>query len=283
MARPNPEGGYIIAAGEVGAFSVCPKSWHLLWHARVDKKTTSDNSALGQKLHSDWSGLFEESLKLLHWIRYLAVMACLVAVVFMVISSSRVPLGDLFQFSYKSRGLQVLLLIGITLWLIRSFGKEAKRRHSASGFSHTEVTLAIDGSTILPEREYVSQRQGLAGKPDAIVKEQDYVIPVERKPLAKKLRDRYVAQLLIYMRLVEEFEGIRPPHGYLLLGPTCRRIKIVNSESKQRWVDGMLREMRAVLEGAEPKALPHPKKCAKCEARERCSVWGSISQATPNG
>ncbi len=279
MARPNPEGGYIIAAGEVGAFSVCPKSWHLLWNVRGEKPSSSDSSALGQQLHSDWSGFFEESLKLLNWIRYLAVMACLVAVVFMVISSSRVPLSELFQLSYKSRGLQVLVLIGIALWLIRSFGKEAKRRHEVSGFSHNEVTLAIDGSTILPEREYVSTRQGLAGKPDAIVKELDYIIPVERKPLAKKLRDRYVAQLLIYMRLVEEFEGIRPPHGYLLLGPSCRRIKVVNSESKQRWVDGMLRDMRGILSGNQPKAFPHPKKCSKCEARERCDAWKIIAQS----
>ncbi len=279
MARPNPEGGYIIAAGEVGAFSVCPQSWHLLWNARDKKPQTSYNSALGQQLHSDWSGFFEESLKLLHWIRYLAVMACLVAVVFMVISSSRAPLGELFQFSYKSRGLQVLVLIGITLWLIRSFGREARRRHVESGFAHSEVTLAIDGSTLLPEREYVSTRQGLAGKPDAIIRENDYVIPVERKPLARKLRDRYVAQLLVYMRLVEEFEGIRPPHGYLLLGPSCRRIKIANSESKQRWVDGMLRDMRAVLAGGQPKASPHPKKCVKCEARDRCMDWKRIEDA----
>jgi CRISPR-associated protein Cas4 len=110
----------------------------------------------------------------------------------------------------------------------------------------------------------------LAGRPDALVKEHDYVIPVERKPLAKKLRDRYVVQLLIYMRLVEEFEGVRPPHGYLLLGPSCRRIKVVNSESKQQWVDSLIREMRGILEGMEPRAAPHEKKCRKCEARERC-------------
>jgi CRISPR-associated protein Cas4 len=270
VARVNPAGGYIIAAGEVSAFSVCPKAWHLLWHGVGKRDSGNPNSLLGQRLHSDWSRFFEESLRLGTWIRYLAVLVCCMLVVFMAISSSRAPLNELFQLSLKNRGLQVVLLVIAALWLIRSFGKEATRKHEASGFSQSEVALAIDGGMLLPEREYVSERQGLAGKPDAIIREFDFVIPVERKPLAKKLRDRYVVQLLIYMRLVEEFEGIRPPHGYLLLGPACRRVKVVNSESKQRWVDSMIKEMRRVLHGAAPNPDPHPKKCDKCEVRERC-------------
>ena len=272
MARANPEGGYIIAAGEVSAFSVCPKAWHLAWHVASRRESGNPNSALGQRLHRDWSTFFEESLRLGTWIRYLAVLVCLMLVVFMAISSSRAPLHELFQLSFKNRGLQVVVLLTIALWLIRSFGREARRRHEVSGFSRSEVALAIDGGTLLPEREYVSPRQGLAGKPDALVREMDFVIPVERKPLAKKLRDRYVAQLLVYMRLVEEFEGVRPPYGYLLLGPSCRRIRVMNSESKQQWVDVLLRDMRRVLEGAEPNATPHEKKCAKCDVRDRCDA-----------
>jgi CRISPR-associated protein Cas4 len=270
VARVNPEGGFIIAAGEVSAFSVCPKAWHLVWNASGRRKSGNANSLLGQRLHSDWSGFFEDYVRLGTWIRYLAVLVCLMLVVFMAISSSRAPLHELFQLSYRNRGLQVIVLLLVSLWLIRSFGKEATRKREASGFLQSEVALAIDGSTILPEREYISVKQGLAGRPDALVKEFDYIIPVERKPLAKKLRDRYIVQLLIYMRLVEEFEGVRPPHGYLLLGPSCRRLKIVNSESKQQWVDSLIREMRGILEGQEPRALPHERKCRKCEVRERC-------------
>jgi CRISPR/Cas system-associated exonuclease Cas4 (RecB family) len=197
-------------------------------------------------------------------------------VIFMAITSSKTPIGELFQLSYKSRGLQVLVLLAIALWVIRSFGREARRKHTASGFSKTEVALAIDGGVLLPEREYVSFKQGLAGKPDAVVRDGELIIPIERKPLAKKLRDRYVAQLLVYMRLVEEFEGVRPPYGYLLLGPSCRRVKVLNSKSKQDWIDKLLYEMRATLDGGEAKADPHPQKCSRCEARERCSFRGDI-------
>jgi CRISPR-associated protein Cas4 len=216
--------------------------------------------------------VFEESLTFAVWVRYLAVLVCLLLVVFMVVSSTRAPLHELFQLSIRNRGLQMLLLLAGALWLMRIFGREQRKRHHGSGFTQSEVTLAIDSGVLLPEREYVSTKQGLAGKPDALVREAGIVIPVERKPLARKLRDRYVAQLLVYMRLVEEFEGTRPPHGYLLLGPNCRRIKVINSESKQRWVEQLIADMRLVLAGADPKPTPHPKKCERCDVRERCNA-----------
>jgi CRISPR-associated protein Cas4 len=279
VARPNPEGGYIIAAGEVGAFSVCPQAWHLSSVKGEAAREPTLESALGQALHRDWSKLFEESLTLGTWIRYLAVLTCLMLVVFIFVSSSKASLGELFQLSPRNKGLQLLVLLSLCAWLMGVFKREARRRHTDSGFSQSEVALAIDGGVLLPEREYVSTRQGLAGKPDAIVQEDGLVVPVERKPLAKKLRDRYVAQLLVYMRLVEEFEGVRPPHGYLLLGPTCRRIKIPNSDAKQQWVSSMLSQMRKVLDGGPARPNPHPKKCARCDVRDYCHARADVPGA----
>jgi len=288
VAKKRADGSYTLSAGEISVFSVCPQSWDLKWNKRGASKPASLESLLGQRLHTDWSQLFEESLRLSSAIRLLAVLLCCMMVVFMTINSSRVPLHELFQLSWRSKGLQLVLLVATTLWLMGSFRKEVKRRHVGAGFSPEEIALAIDGSSILPDREYISDAQGLAGRPDAIIQENGKVIPVERKPMAKKLRDRYVVQLLVYMRLVEEFEGERPPHGYLLLGPSCRRIKVENSENKQAWVSGLIREMRRVLDGAPARPTPHPKKCAKCDVKERCSarqdtvaIRGAASSATP--
>lgn len=274
MAKKAPDGSFIISAGEVAAFSVCPQSWNLKWNKRGIQQPATSDSLLGQRLHRDWSRFFEESLRLSGAIRLLAVLLCVMMVVFMTINSSGKPLHELFHLSWRSKGLQLILLVLATLWLMRSFKREAKSRHVRSGFSPADIALAIDGSAILPDREYISTVQGIAGRPDALIREHGKVIPVERKPLAKKLRDRYVVQLLVYMRLVEEFEGERPPHGYLLLGPSCRRIKVENSENKQAWVSGLLTEMRKVLNGGDPTPSPHPSKCAKCDVKERCSARG---------
>lgn len=274
LARRNPKGGFIISAGEVGAFTVCPQSWHLLWNNRAKQQRGEDRSvsnSRGELLHAEWSGFFEESLELSKLIRYLAVLICIVSVFFIFLVADHEPLSRIFELSFSSRGFQVTLLIAVAFWLARLFRKEAAKKHHQAGFQESEVALAIDGSSILPEREYVSESLGLAGRPDAIIREEGFVIPIECKPLAKKLRDRYVAQLLVYMKLVEECEGKRPPHGYLFLGQKYRRIKIINSEERQIWLDTMVADMRQILEGEAPKPSPHPKKCSRCAAKHRCS------------
>jgi len=269
VATKGPDGRHIIAAGEVAAFSVCPMSWKLKW---IDKAQSHEGSsvALGQKLHNDWSVIFEESLVLGRWIRYLAVLITTAAVVFLLLRPIDAPLTGLLAISLRNNGLQLVVLVGFTFLVIRSFRKAARKRHRETGFTVNEVAVAMEGSSMVPTREYISRSQGLAGRPDALVQEGDEFIPVERKPLARKLRDRYVAQLLVYMRLVEEFEGRRPSKGYLLLGSECRRVIIENSDARQRWLSTLLEQMRCVLGGGEARATPHPAKCSKCDVRSRC-------------
>ena len=169
-------------------------------------------------------------------------------------------------------GVMLLCIIVIATMIVLdaatlAIGKTKRQ----TGLTASAKNLSMDGSKSLPVRSYLSERQGLAGRPDAVISENGFVIPVERKPLARKVRDRYVAQLLIYMRLIEEFEGKKPPYGYLILGQNCRRVKIENTPERQAWVDRMLDEMRAVLHGLPSSPTPHPRKCAKCDVRQHCA------------
>ena len=165
--------------------------------------------------------------------------------------------------------LAILVVIGtIVIDALSGFAKEEGLKAGAT--SHSDA-VGIEGSKALPGKQYISDIQGLAGRPDAVIKENGFYIPVERKPLAKKLHDRYVAQLLVYMRLIEEFEGKRPPYGYLILGPKCRRVKIENSEARQQWLQSHIEQMRGILAGAAAIPAPHPRKCQRCEVRHSCS------------
>ncbi len=146
----------------------------------------------------------------------------------------------------------------------------ARKKRKETGIDQQTPTVSLDGSINAEARHYVSQRQGLAGRPDAIILEDGFIIPVERKPLANKIRDRYIAQVLVYMRLIEEFEGKRPPYGYLILGPKCRKFKIENSAERQAWLQKMIDEMQAILHGAAAVPAPHPRKCRRCDMREAC-------------
>lgn len=162
------------------------------------------------------------------------------------------------------------VLIVMVVIVLDSLGMHSKKIREATGIAANTAALSVDGAKSIKVRSYVSDIQGLAGRPDALIVEHGFVIPIERKPTANKIRDRYIAQLLVYMRLVEEFEGKKPPYGYLILGSACRRIKVMNSPEKQAWLQHMIDEMQSVLAGAKASATPHPKKCQKCEVRESC-------------
>ncbi len=172
------------------------------------------------------------------------------------------------------------ILIVIIIILYDTFHLVFDKKSKATGMKRHTNTYSVDGSKTAPVKDYISDIQGLAGRPDAVIIENGFAIPVERKPLCKKIRDRHVAQLLIYMRLIEEFHGERPPYGYLILGEKCRRVKIENSREKQEWLQKMIEEMRGILNGSPAKAMPTKEKCDRCDVRQHCQ-FKVIENQTP--
>ena len=185
--------------------------------------------------------------------------------------------------SLDAETLAISILLLISLIVLGRIINFLSIRRDESGLQTNSTAVSVDGSEAMPVRNYVSEIQGIAGRPDAIIKEDGFLIPVERKPLARKLRDRYVAQLLVYMRLIEEFEGKKPPYGYLILGPSCRKVRIDNTPERQAWLQGLLDEMRAVLEGKPAVPTPQEKKCSRCDMREYCSHRADIKDKPSSG
>ncbi len=163
------------------------------------------------------------------------------------------------------------ILAVCTAMVLDSVSMFSRKKKEQIGLE-SKTSRANNGSVqSLPFKRYYSEIQGLAGTPDAVIIENGFFIPVERKPTSNKIRDRYIAQLLIYMRLIEEFEGKRPPYGYLILGKNHRRVKIENTQQRQDWLQNILHEMRDVLnERAKVKPTPHYRKCAGCSMRTNC-------------
>jgi CRISPR-associated exonuclease Cas4 len=93
------------------------------------------------------------------------------------------------------------LLIGLLLILV---GKSARHRRGLAD----APTLALD------DRALYSARLGLAGRPDRILAGG---IPEEWKS-ARRVHDSHRAQLGAYLLLIEEETGVRPPHGFIVLG-----------------------------------------------------------------
>ncbi|MCB0334671.1 MAG: Dna2/Cas4 domain-containing protein [Bdellovibrionales bacterium] len=166
------------------------------------------------------------------------------------------------------------IILVASIIVLDALSTYAKEKRIAAGVNRSikERKQILPDLKPLSSRNYVSDMQGLAGNPDGLVSENGFIIPIEVKPLAKKIRDRYVAQLLVYMRLVEEFEGKKPPYGYLILGKKARKVKIYNSEKRQAWLQYYLDQMRDFVDKNEPlKPLPSKSKCQRCNVRHRCN------------
>src|SRR4051812_9657021 len=92
--------------------------------------------------------------------------------------------------SLPSTLIFLAVLITMCVMVLDSLSNHVRKKQKAAGISSKSTLLSVDGATSLPIKNYVSNIQGLAGRPDAIIREGGFIIPVERKPLARKVRDR---------------------------------------------------------------------------------------------
>lgn len=268
MIGKTAEGNFIISAVEVASFVVCPEAWRLKSIEKT-KVLPCNSSKQGSLLHQEWADRYGNAVDLLWQIRLVTCLILTMILLFICIHDTFLSNNQIANFEIE---LLILLAIVITgASVLKNTALFAWRKKSESGISTKSTTVGIEGHESLPVKNYVSTEQGLAGRPDALIQEGSFLIPVERKPLAKKIRDRHVAQLLVYLRLIEEAEGKRPPYGYLLLGPRCRRVKVHNSRQKQAWLEDKINAMRTILKGARATPAPQPSKCAKCPVRHACA------------
>jgi len=116
-----------------------------------------------------------------------------------------------------------------------------------------------------------SKRYGISGRPDAIIREDGYFIPVEiktgrtpRGPLFS-----HIMQLMAYCLLVEENYGTPPPFGILRYEKAVYRIEY--TEEMKRLVLEKAAEIRRAMAGGEVhRNHRRAGKCAGCSRRSIC-------------
>lgn len=80
MAKRNREGKFVIAAGEVGQYTVCPEAWRLKVVQRVIAEQ-SEASIEGEKLHTKWSKNLDSAVHLGQGIRFLLALVITILVI----------------------------------------------------------------------------------------------------------------------------------------------------------------------------------------------------------
>jgi CRISPR-associated exonuclease Cas4 len=116
----------------------------------------------------------------------------------------------------------------------------------------------------------VSTHYHLSGRPDRIVQVGAAYIPEEKKS-GTRLYQSYRLQLGVYLLLVEEHYGVRPPYGVVVLGDG-QRVQIDNTPALRQQVVRIaeqIRQHRALLtQPLRPTATPA--KCRVCSQRVHC-------------
>jgi len=151
----------------------------------------------------------------------------------------------------------VLGLLGLVVVVLAWLGR--KGRGLGSG-----ETVALDNVTLY------SERYGLVGRPDRIVRQGEHFIPEEWKG-SRRVSHGHRLQLATYFILIEENHGKRPPHGFVVLGDGTRH-RVENTEelcSEVVEIAERIREHRAGMAEEIPVRQP-AWKCRRCGQRQNC-------------
>ena len=148
----------------------------------------------------------------------------------------------------------ILLLLVVTLY--RAYGSGRER----------EVEILSRDQTNLK-----SDRLGLSGRPDRLVRLKNGMIIPKEKKSSNRLYDSHRIQVGAYLLLIEDAYAIRPSHGLVELGDG-RVERIDNTEQLQTWTINVAEAIRA--QRADPlKATPvraNPRQCRSCGVRDLC-------------
>lgn len=158
----------------------------------------------------------------------------------------------------------LLLLLGVSLFIL------ARRGRQTTGLPEGDVVYS--DTWLRVERPLYSERLGLTGKSDYLVREKQEFVPVEVKTTPAPPRgpyDSHIYQLAAYCLLVAEHYRRRPTHGLIRYADRTYRVEFT-PDLERRTLD-LLDAMRADAE-ADDVGRSHnsPARCRGCGYREVC-------------
>jgi len=120
-------------------------------------------------------------------------------------------------------------------------------------------------------KSFKSEKYGLIGRPDYVIKMEDKQIPVEEKKgrTPKGPLFSHILQIAAYCLLIEESTGKTPPYG--LLKYPEQQHEIEYNEDLKKVLLGKLREMRKIMDTGEAhRNHNRPGKCKSCSRNDSC-------------
>ena len=83
MARKNSYGKYILSAGEISSYTVCPQAWRLNLESDV-KPVHSETVDEGNRLHEEWTRSFQDAMYFTRSIKLILLLTVLTILFFLL-------------------------------------------------------------------------------------------------------------------------------------------------------------------------------------------------------
>lgn len=143
--------------------------------------------------------------------------------------------------------LVLLLLLAVAAYVL--LARWTGSRRAALGIAEGTVVSADD--SLIRALTLRSERLGLVGRCDHLLRVDGAYVPVEQKPGSRRLRQSHILQVGALCMLVEDLYGVRPPHGIVVLADGVQE-RVAFTEQLERGVVRTMAEMRRVLASGEP-------------------------------
>jgi len=160
-----------------------------------------------------------------------------------------------------------LLLLAAAVVLLR----QSRRERAASGLPRGRVVYVDSRAWRKPPEPLRAPTYGLVGRPDYILREGRFTIPVESKPMrhAAEPYPADVLQLAAYCLLVEETAGRAPPHGLLVYSEHTFEIPF-DAGLRAALLDTLAEMRRAEAQSSVRRSHDQPARCSGCGMRRHC-------------
>lgn len=159
-----------------------------------------------------------------------------------------------------------ILLASIGGYLL--LARWSRRLRARLGVTGGSIVSADDSR--LPAPNLYSERLGLVGRCDQLMREGRAYLPVEQKPTAQRLHDSHVLQVGALCMLSQDVYGRRPPFGIVVLAGG-KQERVPFSTDLERRVLSAMGQMRGILAAGEepgPDWVAH--KCCACGYHPVC-------------
>lgn len=292
-----------FSAQELANYVVCPRAWHMKRTKLYQSVSTDvDRVEEGKKLRSEWAERQELSVRLNRYAKAIYLLLLVLVTVLLMFearnTSIRLKQNQQTQSSLEQPGQipsdtiteseqsessgdraakipqeiwLLLLMLGAIIIVWDLIQRRTEVVESKTGLKN-DTAVAIKGSNSKPSRTFSSVNLGLNSQPDALLQERETLIPVDRYPMSKRIRDRHVVRLICHLALIEEETGNKPDYGILIMGKEARSVKIRFTEEKLKWLVDLIAEMREILGGKNSEAKPSRFKCQNCDFRDSCEA-----------